>query len=235
MHQGRLMVFVAATAVFLVVAYFGLSTDVQIQQESTHSEARKNRAQERLIGDSQADLSEDHGEVGSVVYVTIRESDPATSASHNDWVKTFFSNSETGVIADRYRFVDVDWFELNRQVQASPAYLAAASGAVPPRVSNDASPDIILPMFDDLALSMKIVAVEIRESSGLERWILRGTVISEKDSHFRITIRSNPNRMSGQIETVNRHIKIATPPNGTSTLVADFDKKRYDSMRQPID
>ena len=236
MHQGRLKILVAGTAFLVVLAYFGLSTEVRIQQESIHSEAHNKRSQERLTVDSQADFSEDHGEAGSAVYVTVKESDPANSALHNDWARTFFSNSETGVIADRYRFVDVDWFELIRQVQASPAYLAAASGTAPPRASNDASPDIILPLFDDLALSMKIAAVDIRESGGLERWILRGTVINEKDSHFRITIRSNPNRMSGQIGTVNRHIKIATPPNGTSTtLVADFDKKRYDSMRQPID
>jgi hypothetical protein len=147
----------------------------------------------------------------------------------------FFANAETGVIADRYRFVNIDWFTLNKAVQSSQAYLAAASGRVRDNTYRGDEPDLEFKLFEDLQLSFNIDEADVKLGDGLERTIVRGRVDSSESSSFRFTIRNNPHRITGRIDTPDRYIRIETPKNAQVTVIAEFDRDRLEAEMKPID
>lgn len=154
---------------------------------------------------------------------------------NSEWAKTYFNNPETGVVADRYRFVELDWFSRLKHIQSSSVYLAAASGRAISQEDMSSKIDFVLPLYKDLTVALQITQLEIKESDGLERWVIRGHVVMPSAGRFNLTVRNNPNRIRGQIDTLESHIRIDTPKDASATVITEFNRERMEADKQPID
>jgi len=220
-------------AIYIAVFDGEISIDRDSDVELTDNPFEADQTNIRDASDFESSRSVPTDEFGPMVAIEPANQDTATRNS--DWAKSLFENPETGVLADRYRFVDFDWFTLIKHIESTPVYLAAASGQTVSQDDSTSNIDLALPLFQDLVLQLKITDVQIKNSNGLERWVLRGDVVKPSVGRFNLTIRNNPNRIRGQIDTSYSHIRIETPKDASATVIAEFNRERTDAEKRPID
>lgn len=230
-----LAIAIAATAVLVRSRYAGTRQAELSGDERFLSQSAPKPTEGADVSEDEFTDSRSRRPTKPAQHVEVSPAYPVQIQGAEEWAKMFFANEETGVFADRCRFVNIDRFTLDKAIRTSQTYLAAASGRASDDADSSEGPDFEMKLFDDLQLDFKIDEAQIELSEGLERIIVRGHVDRTEDSSFRLTVRNNPYRIVGSIDTPDSHIRIATPTNVQVTVIAEFDRDRIEADMVSID
>jgi hypothetical protein len=151
------------------------------------------------------------------------------------WAESFYMNPDAEVPAQRYRFVAIDWYTFTRQLHASPAYLAAASGRLPLPIDRPADADFTMSLFPDWTIGMQIDEVGLTADHDVDLVRMEGRVISGGSGRFRVVTRTNENTFTGQIYLTDHIIRFDTREGTGATAIAVFDRNRLRNQQRPID
>lgn len=164
-------------------------------------------------------------------------SDALVEASPEDveWADDLYNNAKAKLTAQRYRFVQIDYELLHRQLKQSPIFMAVAIGRSPPPVYDDSPPTFGLTLFNDRRLELLVTDVRLSGSPGEQHIVFLGKIVSGGDGKFKLSTFEGQNTLRGQIDTPDTHTRIDTRNGSSVTAVADIERRRIEEENIPID
>ena len=160
---------------------------------------------------------------------------PEVSTEQVRWAEDFYRAPEAAIKAARYRFIQINWDLFYKELEKSPAYLAASSGRSPPPVYDDSAPTFRFDAFENRSHQLLVTDVRFYGEPGSRRIVMRGQVIGETDGQFKIATTEGRMNLSGQIETANFLVRLDTLRGATMTSVAEIDRQVIEGAAVPID